>query len=67
METKIATHTHLYWSPRHVLPRVVYCHTALSKLETQGHFPRRVQITPTRAVWAAGDILAWMQNAIDAY
>jgi prophage regulatory protein len=49
-------------SQRAVLARVPVSRTTLWRLERDGHFPKRIQISANRVGWLESDVEAWMEE-----
>ncbi len=45
---------------------ITYCRQSLSRLERDGKFPRRVQISAGRVGWIEAEVDEWLQSKADA-
>jgi prophage regulatory protein len=53
-------------SKRQLKDLVLYSPQHISRLEAAGKFPKRVQLGPSRVGWLEDEVLAWLQQRIDA-
>ena len=49
-------------SQKAVLERVPLSRTTLWRLERNGNFPKRIQISPNRIGWLEMDVEAWLEE-----
>ena len=53
-------------SKRQVKELVLYSPQHIARLEAAGQFPKRVQLGANRVGWIEEEVLAWLQERIDA-
>ena len=53
-------------SKRQVKELVLYSPQHISRLEAAGQFPKRVQLGVNRVGWVEEEVMAWLQDRIDA-
>lgn len=53
-------------SKRQVKELVLYSPQHIARLEAAGEFPRRVRLGSNRVGWLEEEVLAWLQQRIDA-
>ena len=53
-------------SKRQVRELVLYSPQHIARLEAAGQFPKRVQLGANRVGWVEEEVLAWLQERIDA-
>lgn len=53
-------------SKRQVKELVLYSPQHIARLEAAGQFPKRVQLGANRVGWVEEEVLAWLQERIDA-
>ena len=53
-------------SKRQVKELVLYSPQHIARLEAAGQFPKRVRLGTNRVGWVEEEVLAWLQERIDA-
>jgi prophage regulatory protein len=53
-------------SKRQVKELVLYSPQHIARLEAAGQFPKRVRLGANRVGWVEEEVLAWLQQRIDA-
>lgn len=53
-------------SKRQVKELVLYSPQHITRLEAAGQFPKRVKLGANRVGWVEEEVLAWLQERIDA-
>lgn len=53
-------------SKRQLKELVLYSPQHIARLEVAGTFPKRIKLGNARVGWIEGEVLAWLQERIDA-